>query len=130
MQQFEVLSRLKSLAESESQIAALWLYGSRARATADAASDYDLAVLFKEYKTDPVERRLEPELLALDWQHEFQDCQLSVLDVLQVPLPLAFTVVMDNTLLYCRDDFARLEFERRTMSKWEIDHLYHKAHYA
>ena len=130
MQQTTVLNRLVSLAAANSQIAALWLYGSRARGTAGAASDYDLAVLFADYQNDPVERRLAPELLALDWQSELPDIQLSVLDVQQVPLPLAFTVVSDNTLLYCRDDFARLEFERRTLSKWEIDHLYHKAHYA
>lgn len=130
MQQAAALNSLILLAEANTQIAALWLYGSRARGTASAGSDYDLAVLFNTYQADPLERRLVPELLALDWQRELADIQLSVIDVQQVPLPLAFTVVSDNRLLYCRDEFARLEFERRTLSKWEIDHLYHKAHYA
>lgn len=66
MQQAAVLNRLVSLAAANSQIAALWLYGSRARGTAGDASDYDLAVLFADYQNDPVERRLAPELLALD----------------------------------------------------------------
>lgn len=130
MQQTAVLDQVILLAEANPQIAALWLYGSRARDTAGASSDYDLAVLFNTYQPDPLDRRLAPELLAMAWQRELPAIQLSVIDVQQVALPLAYTVVSDNRLLYCRDDFARLEFERRTLSKWEIDHLYHKAHYA
>lgn len=130
MPQTDMQTRLIALAEANAEIAALWLYGSRARGTAHADSDYDLAVLFNTYQPDPLERRLVPELLAMAWQRELPAIQLSLIDVQQVPLPLAFTVVSDNRLLYCRDDFARLEFERRTLSKWEIDHLYHKAHYA
>lgn len=130
MQQNAVLQRLILLAAENTEIAALWLYGSRARGCHNASSDYDLAVLFTSYQTDPVDRRLAPELLALDWQRQLPDIALSVIDLQQVALPLAFTVIADNTLLYCRDDFARLEYERRVMSKWELDHLYHKAHYA
>ncbi|MDX3772512.1 nucleotidyltransferase domain-containing protein [Chromatiaceae bacterium AAb-1] len=130
MQQSAALHSIISLAKANSEIAALWLYGSRARGNATTISDYDLAVLFNEYQEDALEKRLAPELLAMDWQQQLQSISLSIIDVQQVALPLAYTVISDNTLLFCRNDFARLEFERRVMSKWELDHLYHKAHYA
>ncbi|MCC5853851.1 MAG: nucleotidyltransferase domain-containing protein [Alkalimonas sp.] len=125
-----VQQQLVALASANHQLDALWLYGSRARGQASAQSDFDLAVLFSHYEPDPLERRLAPELLALDWQQQLPDIKLSVIDMQQVALPLAYTVIQDNTLLFCRNDFARLELERRLMSKWELDHLYHKAHYA
>ncbi len=109
---------------------ALWLYGSRARNTAHAASDYDLAVLFASSPADDAGRRLQPELLALDWQQAMECEALSVINIMQVPLPLAITVLKDNTLLYCRDDTTRLFAEARLMSKWELDYQYHQAHYA
>lgn len=125
-----VHQQLVALARANRQLDALWLYGSRARGQVTAQSDYDLAVLFSYYEPDPLERRLTPELLALDWQQQLPGIKLSVIDIQQVALPLAYTVIQDNTLLFCRNDFARLELERRLMSKWELDHLYHKAHYA
>jgi len=107
----------------------LWLYGSRARNKANVQSDYDLAVAFKTYIEDPVERRLRPELLTLKW-HKKLNLPISILDINQVPLPLAYTVVQDNTLLYSKNDYRRMTEEQRIMSKWEIDHCYHRKHYA
>lgn len=125
-----VQQQLVALANANHQLDALWLYGSRTKGQASAQSDYDLAVLFSYYEPDPLERRLIPELLAMDWQRQLPHAALSVIDIQQVSLPLAYTVIQDNSLLFCRNDFTRLELERRLMSKWELDHLYHKAHYA
>ena len=125
-----MLVQLAKLAAANNNITAMWLYGSRARGTANAGSDYDLAVLFKQSPVEDIERRMLPELLALDWQQATGCYALSVINILQVPLPLAITVLEDNTLLYCRDDVARLLSEARLMSKWELDYQYHQAHYA
>jgi predicted nucleotidyltransferase len=57
--------RLKALAKAEPDISVLWLYGSRARGTYSAPSDYDLAVAFDSFLSDALETRLRPELLAL-----------------------------------------------------------------
>ena len=124
------IQHLIALAKADSNIIALWLYGSRARGKANANSDYDLAVLFKQSPADDAERRLQPELLALDWQQATSVLALSIIDIMQVPLPLAITVLDDNSLLYCRDDTVRLLAEARLMSKWELDYQYHQAHYA
>jgi hypothetical protein len=125
----DIQNQLAELARQDQSVEVLWLYGSRARGNASNSSDYDLAVVFKEYEKDPLERRLRPELLAMKWAKSLA-VELSVIDITQVALPLAYTVVQDNCTLYSGDDYRRLTEEQRIMSKWEIDHLYHRKHYA
>jgi len=117
------------LAENNAEVEIVWLYGSRARGNAHSQSDYDLAMAFKTYIEDPIERRLRPELLALKWCKKLNS-QLSIIDINQVPLPLAYTVIQDNKLLYSQNDYRRMVEEQRIMSKWELDHTYHQKHYA
>lgn len=124
-----VIEQLVQLTQKNSDIDVLWLYGSRARSNNTANSDYDLAVAFKTYIDDPVERRLRPELLALQWA-KLLSVELSIIDINIVPLPLAYTVVQDNTVIYSRNDYRKMVEEQRIMSKWELDHLYHRKHYA
>jgi len=125
----ENLTALMQLAEENKALEVVWLYGSQARHTATIGSDYDLAVAFKSYIEDPIERRLRPELLALQWQQKLA-IDLSIIDINQVPLELAYTVVQDNCVLYSDNEYRRLTEEQRIMSKWEIDYLYHRKHYA
>ncbi|MER2493217.1 type VII toxin-antitoxin system MntA family adenylyltransferase antitoxin [Catenovulum sediminis] len=124
-----LLDKIKQLAAAHHDIDVLWLYGSRARNSADQNSDYDLAVLFSSFHHDVLERRLRPELLAMDWQQAL-GCSLSVIDITQVSVPLAYTVVQDNCVLLSKDDFKQLETERIIMSKWDIDYQHHLKHYA
>jgi predicted nucleotidyltransferase len=134
MTKSSVIKQLIKLVKQTPEIEVLWLYGSRARNTASQNSDYDLAVAFKSYIEDPIEQRIRPELLAMDWQKELNQSELnialSIIDINRVPLPLAYTVIHDNALLYSVNEYRRMVEEQRIMSKWEIDHLYHRKHYA
>ena len=123
------LKAIIELARINPDIDILWLYGSRARGNDTPESDYDLAVAFTHYLDNPVDRRLRPELLALAWHKSLQR-PLSIIDIEQVPLPLAYTVIMDNTVLCCRNDYRRMTLENKLMSKWELDHCYVKKQYA
>jgi len=123
------IKQIVQLAENNAEVEIVWLYGSRARGNAHSQSDYDLAIAFKTYIEDPIERRLRPELLALKWCKKLNN-QLSIIDINQVPLPLAYTVIQDNKLLYSQNDYRRMVEEQRIMSKWELDHTYHQKHYA
>ncbi|MBL4744615.1 MAG: nucleotidyltransferase domain-containing protein [Cycloclasticus sp.] len=127
--QKQSLINIIQLAKNNPEVEVLWLYGSRARDNASIESDYDLAVAFKTYIEDHVESRLRPEMLALEW-HEKLKIPLSVIDINKVPLPLAYTVVLDNTLLYCKNNYRKMIEEQKIMSKWEIDYSYHRKHYA
>jgi predicted nucleotidyltransferase len=117
------------LAKNNSEVEVLWLYGSQARGNANKNSDYDLAVAFKSYIEDPVDRRLRPELLSLEWNKQL-DIKLSIIDINQVALPLAYTVLKDNTVIYVKNEYRKMTEEQIIMSKWELDYIYHRKHYA
>ncbi len=119
------LSRIATLAENDPGILVVWLYGSRAKGEAHQKSDYDLAVAFSSFiKDDPVEKRLRPECLALDWQKELglQDFQLSVVDINQIPVPLAWEVIRADTVLFCRDQDRLWQETMRIHSRMELDY--------
>ncbi|MGM3173719.1 type VII toxin-antitoxin system MntA family adenylyltransferase antitoxin [Dickeya lacustris] len=125
----DILEQLIRLASANAQVQVLWLYGSRVKGTAGPTSDWDLAVAFDPVKQSgplgtALESRLRPELLALEWQRALglSEGKLSVVDINQAPIPLAFAVVDANRPLYCRDEGRRLQEEARIMSQMELSY--------
>lgn len=123
----DMLEKLINLASRDVQVQVLWLYGSQAKGTAGPASDWDLAVAFDPVKQSgplgaALENRLRPELLAMEWQCTLglAEGKLSIVDINQAPIPLAFAVVAANHPLYCRDEGRRLKEEARVMSQMEL----------
>jgi len=119
--------RIIELAKQHDDIEVLWLYGSYAKGTAHEYSDIDLAVVFKSWQENALERRLKSELLALEWQKQLQlqEGELSVLDMGIASIPLAMSVLTTGKLLLSKNASRQLQEQQRIMSKWEIDHLYH-----
>ncbi|MBL0652302.1 MULTISPECIES: type VII toxin-antitoxin system MntA family adenylyltransferase antitoxin [Aeromonas] len=131
----DVIHQLITLANSNPQVQVLWLYGSRAKGTAGPASDWDLAVAFDPIKQSgplgtALENRLRPELFALEWQRALglAEGKLSVVDINQAPIPLAFAVVDANRPLYSRDEGRRLQEEARIMSQMELGYPRRQAY--
>jgi predicted nucleotidyltransferase len=129
LSQKKTLKSLEQLASSTSAVEVLWLYGSRARGQASSTSDYDLAIAFTQYIDDPVERRLRPEMLALTWAKKL-GVELSIIDINQASVPMAYTIVQDNTVIFGENNYRCMVEEQRIMSKWELDYCYHRKHYA
>ncbi|WP_355660180.1 type VII toxin-antitoxin system MntA family adenylyltransferase antitoxin [Halomonas salifodinae] len=123
---------LIELATRDDDIAVLWLYGSRAKGTATVRSDYDLAVAFRTFEKNPLERRLRPELLAQAWQDALglAEDKLSLVDINLAPLPLAHAIIRTGQVLQANDGLRLIREEQRITSMWEIDHLYHQRHFA
>ncbi|WP_031434420.1 type VII toxin-antitoxin system MntA family adenylyltransferase antitoxin [Methylomarinum vadi] len=123
----QLKTRIIELAQANDNIELLWLYGSQAKGNAHEKSDIDLAVAFKTWEPDIVERRLRPELLALDWQNtlNLSEGQLSVLDINNTSIPIAMAVLQSGELLLSKNKSRQLQEQQRIMSKWEIDYLYH-----
>ncbi|HDX8363101.1 type VII toxin-antitoxin system MntA family adenylyltransferase antitoxin [Aeromonas caviae] len=120
-----IIGQLTTLAATHPEVAVLWLYGSHARGNAGPHSDWDLAVAFDPVKlSDPLENRLRPELLALDWLRALglAEGQLSIVDINQAPIPLAFAIVDANRVQFCRDQGRRLSEEARIMSQMELNY--------
>jgi predicted nucleotidyltransferase len=122
--------KLTQLANSNDIIELLWLYGSCAKKSAHKNSDIDLAVVFKTWEEDIIERRLRPELLAIDWQRALHlpEGKLTVLDINLAPIPLAMSVINHGELLVSKSNSRQFQEMQRIMSKWEIDYLYHYQH--
>ncbi len=119
------LNAITELARQNPDIVIVWLYGSRATGRDHQASDYDLAVAFERFiKDDPVEKRLRPECLALDWQQALalHDFQLSVIDINQAPILLAWEVIQADTVLFCRDENRLWQETLRIHSRMELDY--------
>jgi predicted nucleotidyltransferase len=119
--------KLIELAQQNDEIEVLWLYGSYAKENAHLNSDIDLAVVFKTWQEDIVERRLTSELLAMSWQKalNLNEGQLGVLDMGMAPIPIAMSVLTTGKLLLSKNSARQLQEQQRIMSKWEIDYLYH-----
>lgn len=122
----DIQQAITELAKQNADIVIVWLYGSRAKGTANINSDYDLAVAFKTFiKNNPLENRLRPECLALDWQQALglHDFQLSIIDINQAPIPLAWQVIKANYVLYCADEWRLWQETQRIQSRMEIDFI-------
>lgn len=121
------MPKIIALATEHSDIEILWLYGSYAKGTFHAGSDIDLAVVFKHWQEDIIERRLKSELLAIAWQKKLglKEADISILDMGIVKIPLAMSVLSTGKLLLSKNYSRQLQEQQRIMSKWEIDYLYH-----
>ncbi|HSP56794.1 MAG TPA: nucleotidyltransferase domain-containing protein [Halomonas sp.] len=127
-----VLAELITLAEAHEDIAALWLYGSRARGDHGTDSDYDLAVAFTDWLISPLERRLRPELLALDWQRQLglPEGKIGVVDLAICPVPLGWSILSEGRLLLDRQPQLRMTQESRIMSRWELDYCHQERRHG
>ena len=119
-----MLDRIIKLAEDDEDVAALWLYGSRARNDHHADSDYDLAVVFFARESDSLERRLKPEIKALDWHQALGAAEgtISIVDLSTCPVTLGWSILSEGILLVDKSIDARLRAESRIYSIWELDY--------
>ena len=127
-----VIEGCVAFAKGNPQIDVLWLYGSRAKGNAQPTSDYDFAVAFHNWPEDIWQRRLQPEMLALDWVAALSlpEKGLSVVDINLAPLPLAYNVIQTGQVLLAKDGLRLAREENRITSMWELDYLYHRQHYG
>jgi len=126
-----ILDAISALAQADPRVDVLWLYGSRAKGMAQPDSDYDLAVAFNTFPKDQWDRRLQPEQLCFDWNDALglQDGRLSVVDINNIPLPLAYAVISTGRVLHVANGLRLAREENRITSMWEIDHAHHLRHY-
>lgn len=127
-----VIQKTISLAERESTIEALWLYGSRAQGAARSGSDYDFAVLFDSWLDNPLDQQLRPEELRIEWSRKLtiNEQKLSLVDIQLVPIPLAWEVLSKGKLLLCKNEDQLIYAELKIMSLYELDVCYHRKCYG
>lgn len=96
-------------------IAAVYLHGSQARGTANAASDVDIAVLYRD--TPP--RGLEALSLALEAELEAElGIRVQAVTLNTAPPDLVHRILRDQDLLLERDAAVRIDFEIRARNEY------------
>lgn len=121
-----LITQIIDLAKHVESVEVLWLYGSRARGLATRSSDYDLAVAFSEaYQAE--DRHARVEELRYRWSQRFPEQEISLVDVTLAPVPLAYNIISDGYVLFCRNDFRLHSEEHRIWSLWSEYQSEHKA---
>lgn len=110
------LALLTARGDALPDAAAVWLFGSRARADHRAGSDWDVAVLPLPSSEDPLRRRLRLTIEAAD-AAGLADEELDLVTLDEAPVLLAFRVVREGVLLAERDPAARAAFVERTFHR-------------
>ena len=116
MNQKNTLDALKKLAESDASIEVVWLYGSRAKGTADADSDFDLAIAFQAL---PAKRApYFTEDLAFQWMEQV-NAKVSIVDINQIPIPLAYNIIQEGEIIMSTNPLRIHSEQSRVWSLWE-----------
>ena len=109
----DLTERLRHLLADAPGVLAAYLYGSHARGRAGPLSDVDVALLLDT--TNDEDRRLE---LTAAIAHAVAPARADVVILNDAPLPLAYRVLRDGTVLVSRDDQARVEHWVRTVDRY------------
>lgn len=104
MDRGSIESKLRARLEADPRILCAWLFGSVARATHNADSDIDLAVLTTAGGV------VDPLLLEADLT-QLLARRVQLVDVRTAPVDLVHRVLRDGILLLERDRSARVAFE-------------------
>ena len=121
-----LIAQITEHAQQDDRIQILWLYGSRARGISARASDYDLGVAFSEH--DHVnDRHARIEDLRFQWTQIFPKQKISLVDIALVPVPLAYNIISDDHVLFCRDYLRLHSEEHRIWALWSEYQREHKT---
>ncbi len=115
MDRTRIEQAVRSLCASRDDIAAVYLHGSQARGTAHAASDVDVAVLYRD-RPPP---GLEVLSLGLEAALERElGIPVQAITLNTAPPELVHRVLRDDCLLLERDASARVRFEVRARNEY------------
>lgn len=117
------LAQIVKRLDEQKNLAAVWLYGSRARGQQRPDSDYDIAIAINNFEQPYAERRLAPELLAMDLSAEINH-PVQIVDINLAPIPLAIGILDDSTPLLIKDELRYCREINRIHGLW-ADYLWH-----
>lgn len=116
-----MIDSIVSLAKLDEDIELVWLYGSQAQGTAHPASDFDLAIAFKDHTLPALSLRSRPECIAIEWAEGLNTPldKLSIVDINRIPIALAFNVIEYGQLIYSSNPLRVYQEENRIRSMFE-----------
>ncbi len=117
-----ILSEIISLASQHDDIEVLWLYGSRATGSYHSASDFDLAIAFKNFDLTPSDKLSRPHELSMDWALilNIPTDLISVVDINSIPVYLGFNIVEYGEIVYQESSSRSYKEANRIYSQYEF----------
>lgn len=124
----KILDQLIYNASIIEDIEVMWLYGSQAKGCAHEGSDIDIAIAFKNFNLTDINRKIRPQEYTLIWAAKLNlpDNKLSIIDINNVPVYLAFNVVEYGKVIYCKNKVRELKETQRIYSQFEFESIEHK----
>ncbi|KMT64716.1 type VII toxin-antitoxin system MntA family adenylyltransferase antitoxin [Catenovulum maritimum] len=117
----QTIQKIIQLASNNQEIEIVWLYGSRARNTARQHSDYDIAIAYKTFYSEKIKSTERIQEQQLNWQDELgYDIKLSLIDINQVPIYLAFSVIAEGKVIHSANEYRLIKEEQRIMNQYEF----------
>lgn len=117
----EIQSIIKPVINEVAEITLVYLFGSYADGTANAASDIDIAVLCKKGKAEAFYQQLQLELIGkLSLALKSDDIDVVILNTVS-STELKYNVIQDGVIIYDRDGDSST-FELRTRHEY-LDHM-------
>ena len=111
----DILKQIVQFCSKQDAVEVLWLYGSRAKGTSEADSDYDLAVALCG---DMIGDYVWLDDLAYQLR-QLTGEQISVVDINHIPIPLAINVIDQGQVLFCPNNLRLHREMQRIWSMWE-----------
>ena len=126
----EIIAKLIQLARQDDNIEVMWLYGSRAKGSYTAQSDFDLAIAYKDFSLSDFNRYTRPYEQALEWAMDLSlpERMISVVDINTVPIYLAFNIVAYGKVIYSQGTPRPYIEQNRIFSRFEHQQLEEKYH--
>ena len=110
-------STLRNTLASNQAVEVAWLYGSRATGLDSRDSDYDIAVALTPHSLQAEQRQMLLEDQAYVLRQQIL-AQVSLVDINRVPVPLAYNVIDQGVVLFCRSDLRLRAEQQRVWSLW------------
>jgi predicted nucleotidyltransferase len=123
-----ILEHITNKVINDEDIEVIWLYGSQAKGTTHEHSDIDIAIAFKNFNLTELDRKLRPQELSLIWSDELNlpDGKLSIVDINNVPVYLAFNIVEYGKVINTKNKSRELKEVQRIYSQYEFENIEHK----
>ena len=119
----QILEKITANIKILDDVVVVWLYGSQAKGTSHSHSDIDIAIAFKNFNLTDLERKLRPQELSLilSAQLNLPDGKLSIVDINNVPVYLAFNIVEYGKVICSKNKTREFKEEQRIYGQFEFE---------
>lgn len=116
----ELVEKIRSYFSAQDDIYAVYLFGSQAKGTSRATSDFDFAVLFRE-GLDPY-RRFQLKLQGANDLEDLLESKVDLVDLRSADLYFIHQIMLNKVLLYEQAKSKRVAFEVEYRKRY-FDHV-------